>query len=175
MAYHDRPSKIRDSPACHVEFRFCRARVCRNYGISTVLDLLQLDPCVVIRRNCRLSVIDHRKLDKQLDQEAGKMLLRHNRSSGTLKSNRLLMRRRLESMLAHALSIPISSPTMGSSGLCVQQLIDNVPYIGRSCVVSISPDALLQGVTALPPLFTAPADPNTRKGCVIIHHDADGT
>jgi hypothetical protein len=168
MVYHDRPSKIRGSPACHVEFRFCRARVCRNYGVSTVLDLLQLDPCAVMRRNCRLSVIDHRKLDKQLDQEAGKMLLRHNRSSGTLKSNRLLMRRRLESMLAHALSIPIFSPNMNVSDLCAQQLIDKAPTIAKSCVVSISPEALLQGVVALPPLFTACVGPDIRRDHVVI-------
>ena len=44
VVYADRPSKIRSSPVCHVEFRFCRARVCKSYGVSTVLDLLQLDP-----------------------------------------------------------------------------------------------------------------------------------
>jgi hypothetical protein len=125
-------------------------------------------PGAVIRRNCRLSVIDHRKLDKQLDQEAGKMLLRHNRSFGTLKSNRLLMRRRLESMLAHALSIPIFSPNMNVSDLYVQQLIDKAPTIAKSCVVSSSPDALLQGVVALPPLFTACVGPDIRRDHVVI-------
>jgi hypothetical protein len=68
MTYADRPSKIQTSPACHVEFRFCRARVCSNYGVSTVLHLLQLDPCAVIGRNCRFSIVHPRKLDKQLDE-----------------------------------------------------------------------------------------------------------
>ena len=80
MVYADRPSKVRSSPACHVEFRFCRARVCKSYGVSTVLDLLQLDPCAVILRSCRFSVIDPQKFDRQLDRRAGNMLLRHNRN-----------------------------------------------------------------------------------------------
>jgi hypothetical protein len=42
---------------------------------------------------------------------------------------------------------PIFSPTMNASDLCVQQLIDKAPTITKSCVVSMTPDALLQGVT----------------------------
>ena len=165
MAYYDKPSKICNSPACHIEFRFCRARICRNYGVSAIMNLQQLDPCAVIRRNCRLSVIDPKKLDKKLDEEAGKMLLQHNRSSGAPKSNRLVMRRRLELLLARALSSPnCSSTTDGLNDVSVQQLIDQVPSIAKGCVISLSPEPLLQGVIAVPPLCAVYPVPNTRHG-----------
>ena len=98
------------------------------------------------------------------------MLLRHNRSSGAPKSTRMLMRRRLEALLARGLSTPISSSTMNASDLCVQQLIDNVPYIGRSCVVSISPDALCRTPPPCHLCFRSPLIQATRKGCVSIRH-----
>jgi hypothetical protein len=50
---------------------------------------------------------------------------------------------------------------MNASDLCVQRLIDYVPDIGRSCVVAVDPDALLQDVIAIPPMLTVRADPST--------------
>jgi hypothetical protein len=68
--YADRPSKITNRPAVHIEIRYSRAHMCRRRGVRRAGDLLKFDYAAYLDRDIRLSAVNWEKADRLILAEA---------------------------------------------------------------------------------------------------------
>jgi hypothetical protein len=100
--YSDRPSKITGQPVCHIEIRLYGADVCRRYGASQLDDLNHRLFTEIIRRNCRLSLLNWPRVEAIIEEMVGTAVQVHNRDHPNDRKTRREIGDRLWSILCHA-------------------------------------------------------------------------
>jgi hypothetical protein len=87
---------LREAPhICHVETRLYGAQTLRRYGIRSLRDVIDLDGGAIITRNCRLSALVWKNVQRAIDRIAGNTILHRYRRYG-MKSSRAEAREEYE-------------------------------------------------------------------------------
>jgi hypothetical protein len=146
VQYSDMPSKITGSPCCHLELRLMGAEACRRAGIEFLEDLLDLDHRKLWSKELCLRTMDLRKLERHIDEVAGRVLLRQpevaprwQTEMGGNITKREAVRRRLKAILANTVSIE-GGPEIEPETLHLapaQRWVEARPGYARRCLIPI--------------------------------------
>lgn len=152
VQYHDKPSKITHEPCLHLELRLKGAEACRRAGIEFLEDLANLDHRKLWSKELCLRAIDPLKLERLLDDLAGRVLLqrpemaaRWQTAMGRHVTKREAVGRRIKAILANALWVE-GGPEMEPTALHlapVQRWLEVRPNLARRCLVPIPTDLFL--------------------------------
>jgi hypothetical protein len=154
------PSKITGSPCCHLELRLMGAEACRRAGIEFLEDLLDLDHRKLWSKELCLRTMDLRKLERHIDEVAGRVLLRQpevaprwQTEMGGNITKREAVRRRLKAILANTVSIE-GGPEIEPETLHLapaQRWVEARPGYARRCLIPIPSVQFLPDIPSSPP------------------------
>jgi hypothetical protein len=138
--YADRPSKITNRPAVHIEIRYSGAHMCRRRGVRRAGDLLQFDPGAYLDRDIRLSAVNWEKVDRLILAEACRQAA-HRKSQHRRRLSNLVddtdpraITTSIKSLLQQRVARSGDPPSWGSSAVPVEDWLEVSPFIRDSAV-----------------------------------------
>jgi hypothetical protein len=152
VQYADQPSKVTGTQCLHLELRLKGAESCRRVGINFLEDLPALDYRNLWTRELCLRAIDPRRLHREIDAAAGRMILRYPKAVETMRklmggnlTKREAAARRIKGHLRRMLQVD-GGPEIDVDELHLapaQRWIEVKPAVARRCLVPIPCDQFL--------------------------------
>jgi hypothetical protein len=101
VMYADVPSKMHNTFAAHIEFRYLRAKACQQRGVRQLEDLRNFDPSICLSRDARLSLIHWKSAERLIAQEARAIEFRSRqaRPRTSYQLDRQVIERRIERII----------------------------------------------------------------------------
>jgi hypothetical protein len=145
--YATRPSKLTGGPAAHIELRYSTAASCRRRRVNQLKDLVRLAPAQLLAKDCRLSIINWHKVDREIDKMASMYMLNYRQPLLAADRPEAVTRIRehlLDRIRDHDQIVSWSE----RNTVPVQIWIDAWPDI-RRCLVHIPINTLIKGQLSL--------------------------